>query len=97
MSNKTIPLIAGVSWTSLGFYRGLNNYDHLNLKYKNSPNPKKYPYLYSSKIIYGFMGSFIYINPVFLFFTIPKEIYRLEVDLRGIESEQTKDRYNDIM
>ena len=100
MSNKSLPLILCVScWTSLGFYRGLNQYDHLNMKYKNSsnPNPNKYPYLYSSKIINGFMGSFIYLNPMFLFLTIPKEIYRLEVDLRGLEFEKKQDRYNDLM
>ena len=36
-------------------------------------------------------------NPFFTFITIPKEIYRLEVIIRGIDSEKNKDEYYELL
>ena len=40
------------------------------------------------------MGSFLYINPITFIFILDKELYRLEVDLRGLENEKTTAKYN---
>ena len=87
-------IAATVGWGSLGFCRGLNEYDY---KYaKNKKNGKQKTYLYSGKFTGGLIGCIFYLNPLLFIVTIPKEIYRLEVNLRGIEYEKTTDRYNEI-
>ena len=90
-----------VTWSTLGFYRGLQEYDYNNSKVINSTSDT---YLYSNlirinfeKIIHGFMGTFLYINPIFILITIPKEIYRLEVNIRGLENEKKTKYYKDIL
>ena len=81
----------------LGFYRGLNEYDYKYEQNKKYQLNKNDPYLYSGKFTGGFIGCIFYLNPLLsLFITIPKEIYRLEVNLRGLENEKTTDRYNEI-
>jgi hypothetical protein len=84
-------IIPGISWTVLGVYRGLKEYDY---DYNKSKNKKTY--LYSSRFWYGIVGAFVYINPVFSFITIPREIYRLEVVIRGLEDEKHTDKYNNV-
>ena len=80
---KLLPIIM---WGSLGFKRGLDSYDH----------PKPSLYFYKNKIIHGVIGSIFYINPIMLFFTINKELYRIEVNLRNLEEEKQKNSYYDI-
>ena len=87
-------IAATVGWGSLGFYRGLNEYDY---KYeKNKKMGRQRTYLYSGKFVNGLFGCFFYLNPLFVGITIPNEIYRLEVNLREMEYEKTTDRYNEI-
>jgi hypothetical protein len=62
-------------WSSLGFIRGVNSYNYSHNK----------PYMYSSSFMYGMFGIMIYVNPVFLPFTIYKEFYRLEVNIRNLK------------
>ena len=68
-------------WGSLGFYRGTNHYTHLQKKYKNKQ------YLYTSQFGYGLGGLLMYANPAFVFFTLPNEVYRLEVDIRQLPKD----------
>ena len=92
----TVFILSSVGWTSLGFYRGLNRYDYFYAKSKSRSKDNDAPYLYSNRIVDGFLGGFLYINTFFIFFTVPKEIYRLEVNLRGLEQEKNTDRYHSI-
>jgi len=92
---KKTLIITGVCWSLLGFNRGLKLYDYKYKKDKEHNSEKTY--FYSSKIFYGFYGTLIYTNPIFIFTTIPKEIYRLEIIIRGIESEKNKDEYYELI
>jgi hypothetical protein len=99
------PLIT--TWGALGFYRGskLYNYEYKKkyLEYENRKDNKYYiyfkkpVYLYASCIGSGFFGVLFYVNPFTLFFVIPKEIYRLEVNIRGLHEEKEKDDYYKLM
>lgn len=80
----------GTFWGITGYMRGLNQYEY---KYKNDNKP----YLYTNKITTGLWGFIIYINPCFLPLTIYKEIYRLEINLRGLENEKHTPYYNEIL
>jgi hypothetical protein len=87
---KTKLLIAStihLSWCALGFMRGLNSYNYK--KYKET-------YLYTDKFFYGLAGICIYGNPFFLIITLPKELYRLEVNIRNLEQEKDSDYYNTL-
>jgi hypothetical protein len=52
--------------------------------------------LYTNKITYGFMGTLFYINPFLVPIKLYKELYRLEVNIRGLESEKKSDYYNEL-
>jgi hypothetical protein len=81
-----------IGWSLLGFYRGQNSYDYIYSKdyYKYET------YLYSKRIIHGFFGMAMYALPVFIFITIPKELFRLEVNIRNLEYEKNEDYYNKL-
>jgi len=88
-------IAVAVGWGSLGFYRGLNDYDY---KYEQKIKMgRRELYLYSGKFTNGIMGTLFYLNPCLVFFSIPKEIYRLEVDLRGLETEKQSAKYNEFL
>lgn len=93
LTNQNLLFFTGTSWLSLGYYRGIKQYDY---KYNTSKYKEYETYLYSDKIYYGLFGVIVYANVVFLPFTIYKEIYRLEVKLRGIEYEKNTEKYNTI-
>ena len=95
------------AFVGLGAYRGVKSY---NYEYKtnmlvhnarvkeygthwNSDEPK---YFYGGCAIRGILGMGLYASPwgVIMF---AKEIYRLEVNLRGIESEKKSDFYNYLL
>ena len=84
-------LVTGTSWSLLGFKRGLDSYDY---KYNKFKSIHKEPYLYIDKGQQELLGIFLYINPFFLPINIYKEIYRLEVNIRGLEKT---DYYNIII
>jgi hypothetical protein len=86
-----IPILGcGLGWSGLGFYRGMMDYQHTVSKYEH-------PYLYTSQFLHGIAGTICYLNPCLVFIFVPKELYRLEVNLRGMEHEKTTDKYNEIM
>jgi len=88
------PIFA-IGLCSLGFYRGVNAYSY---RYKKINKYEESPvYLYTSAYLYGFYGSIIYITPFLWPIILPKEIYRLEINLRGIDSEKGGDYYNELM
>lgn len=93
-----IPISIFTGWSILGFRRGLQQYDYRYNKNKNdSFYEKKETYLYSTKLLTGLLGTFIYINPIFLFNISLKEIYRLEVNARNIEDEKNTNYYNELL
>jgi hypothetical protein len=91
-----IKIVIGTLWGLLGFKRGINEYNYYNEKYneKNKENPKLD--LYTNKIPYGFMSTLFYINPFLVPIKLYKELYRLEVNIRGLESEKKSDYYNEL-
>jgi len=95
------------SWAGLGFYRGMHCYDfghrHQGL---NHPAPQGRPFMYEYskalergvfRLCCGFAGAIVYIHPFLLFLTVPKELYRLEVNVRGLEDEKKSDFYNRLL
>ena len=83
---KSLPIICYISWGGLGFIRGINSY-----KYEKKEN-----YLYVNSVCYGIYGIGLYINPFLLPFSLHKEIYRLEVNLRNLENEKNTKYYNNL-
>jgi hypothetical protein len=45
----------------------------------------------------GLFGSLLYVNPFLFPFIIKKELYRLEVNIRGLDEEKDKKYYYDIL
>ncbi len=96
-TKRTIGLITILGWPILGFKRGMNSYDYNysnNRLYRHSEK-MKYP-LYLDKLVWGIGGMLWYSNPVGGFFGLYKEVYRLEVNLRGIEDEKKTAYYNEV-
>jgi hypothetical protein len=91
--NNLLYLTSGICWGSIGFNRGVNEYDY---NYINNNYYKK-QYLYTDKLYNGLWGFFIYINPCFIPLIIHKELYRLEIELRGLDEEKTTSKYNRIL
>ncbi len=55
------------------------------------------PNLYVDQSVNFIGGVFIYANPFFSPFTIEAELYRLEVNLRGLEDEKKSNRYYKVI
>ena len=89
LSKKVVA--AGSSWILLGFYRGTKEYN-----YNNKQLQKPAPYMYSDAFTIGLLGALYYANPFLLPFTVSKEIYRLEVNIRDMEAEKKSLKYNRI-
>ena len=87
-----IPLAGYISWCGLGFFRGVKYYE-----YKYTKSSKKEQFLYLHSFGYGLFGLGMYTNPVFLPFTIHRELYRLEVNIRNLENAKKSDFYNKII
>lgn len=90
------------SWGLLGIYRGINLYNHnYKMDYKKYVKEPQYytkpEYFYFANVPYGIFGLFIYYNPIFLPIVLVKEVYRLEVNIRGLNEEKEKENYNDLL
>ena len=80
-----------IPWGGLGFYRGSQSYNYkyeCNLEKYKKENPK----MYLSVFYAGCRGTIMYVNPIGFFLSIPSELYRLEVNLRGLK--KTSRYYN---
>ena len=86
--------LTGTCWGILGYNRGVNQYEY---NFKNDKYNNKKIYLYTNKISNGIMGIIIYIIPCFLPIILFKEFYRLEINLRKLESEKRSEYYNKIL
>lgn len=91
-------------WLALGFYRGVNlynfTYNYKCIEYEKEENKKytkKPTYFYASCFCSGLFGLVIYANPVCLPVTITKEIYRAEVNIRGLNEEKEKGSFYEII
>ena len=85
------------SWPTLGFKRGVDSYNYHysnNRLYRHSEKMKS-P-LYLDKLAWGIGGTLWYSNPVSGFFGLYKEVYRLAVNLRGLEDEKKTAYYNEV-
>lgn len=92
-NNKLLYTISASSGL-LGFMRGMHSYDY---RYNKNKNNQASTYLYSSKICHGLFGACYYATPLFIAVILPKEIYRLEVNIRGLTDEKNTDYYNEIV
>lgn len=97
---------------ALGFYRGIDHYEYdyendtndYKKKWEKDNRdyaqygidipikPTKY---YLTGLSYGFTGTLCYFN-IFFGFNIPKELYRLEVNLRSLDDEKKKPYYRTV-
>jgi len=84
MSIRTLSMLGYTGWCGLGFIRGTNSYTY------------QYPqhYFYLNVVCYGIGGAVYYANPLFLPFTVYKEMYRFEVNVRQLEHEKKTDYYH---
>jgi hypothetical protein len=78
-------------WASLGFYRGVEEYNTDIKKYKESV------YLYTNCIGFSLLISICYLNPLMIPLIIKKEIYRLEVNIRKLDKEKENPFYKQII
>jgi hypothetical protein len=85
--NKALPILY-TSWCGLGFIRGINSYHYHHMTYE------KDTYLYLHAFGYGCCGLFLYANPLLIPFSVYKEIYRVEVNVRKLEHEKKGFYYN---
>jgi len=76
---KRYSLHIALGWSMLGAKRGADLY-----QYKKD---KKHNDLYSTKIMYAFEGTIVYMNPMMLYLILSKELYRLQVNVDGLEKK----------
>jgi len=76
--------MALMSWGGLGFYRGVQEYNY-EYEFKSEKYKRENPKMYISAFGAGFIGTLMYVNPFGIVWSIPGELYRLEVNLRGLE------------
>lgn len=97
-TKRIIGLITIFGWPVLGFKRGVDsyNYHYSNNRLYRHSEKMKYP-LYLDKFAWGVGGTFWYLNPLGAFLGVYKEVYRLEVNLRGLEDEKKTDYYNSVV
>jgi hypothetical protein len=88
-SNIKIAIMGG--WAMLGFKRGVDSYFYCYRKINLSPDSIP---LYSYGIFWGIKSTIVYICPPLIFFSMHRELYRLEVNIRGLEHEKNTKYYN---
>jgi hypothetical protein len=93
------------SFSGLGIYRGVKEYNYLHKKSleRHEESLKKYPnytkqsdkpkYYTTSATASGFLGFLFYATPIILPIMVSRELYRLEINLRGYDDEKEKDDY----
>ena len=76
---KRYSLHIALGWSMLGAKRGADLYEYKKYTKHND--------FYSNKIMYAFEGTFVYINPMMLYLILSKELYRLQVNVDGLEKK----------
>lgn len=84
LTNYRKTAIALTTWTSLGFYRGVQEYHYLH---KNNSTE----YMYVDCFSYGCFGGLTYYVPVLWTFLAYKEWTRVVICIRGLE--KTREYY----
>lgn len=100
------------AFVGLGAYRGVKSYNYEYktdiIRYEfDFKNYGKYwdeeriknntpRYFYGGCALRGVLGTALYASPLGVFMVF-KEIYRLEVNLRGLESEKNSETYNNLL
>ena len=79
-----------IGYMTFGYMRGINHNVYICRK------EIKEPY-YTTMIFYGIIGIFTYINPIFLPFVIPKEIYRFNAYIKGYDFLLRNDDYYNLL
>jgi hypothetical protein len=94
MNAKHIWPIISCSWAALGFYRGAKQYSYnCDIEIKkyadkiNAAASTKPKFMTTSCIFRGFIGTAAYVFPCTMPFVAYKEIYRLEMNIRGLDEE----------
>jgi len=97
---SALPLVL---WGGLGYYRGVNSYNHnysKNLTSWINKNSTRYNLIekrpeqfYIGKMGLGIAGTCLYVIPFTGIFMAAKELWRLEVNLRGLKEEKDTDSY----
>jgi len=93
----TIGLVTLCGWPILGFNRGFNSYNYHYSNNKLYQNSEIKQYFYTEAFMWGVGSTLAYLNPFMSLITIGKEIYRLEVNLRGLEDEKKTEYYNKVL
>lgn len=83
------------AWSALGFKRGIDSFNYIFSKNELYQISEKEP-LILDKTCWGIRGVIYYICPLFMFHALYKELYRLEVNVRGLEKEKKSKYYNVI-
>lgn len=99
MTTNRYRLVSGcyMLYGCLGFYRGLqkDDYEYQEKVKKKGPDyMQNHPRMYLKAGLYGIIGLCLYIAPIMMLFTFQKELYRLEIDSRGLKRKP--DYYNFI-
>jgi hypothetical protein len=84
MGQYNKQIFAWTSWTAVGFYRGVQEY--------NYKHQTKNDYMYADCFAYGCFGGLVYYVPFAFPYTAYKELKRAEIYIRGLE--KTKDYYD---
>ena len=86
-----IALVSYTAWCGIGFIRGVNSYKYYLIKYNKNES-----FIYSNSIKDGIFGIIMYANPILFPLALHKEFYRLEINLRNLESEKKSRYYNEL-
>lgn len=93
------------AWGALGFYRGMKFHTCLYKKelnkYNNLPRNKKLTckkpeQYYLSTCSFSLLTSVLYFVPLVNLFYVAKEIWRLEVYIRGLDEDTESERYTHL-
>jgi hypothetical protein len=85
------------SFALLGVYRGIRSYNYDFEIYRQMHMQNNKTYLYTGAAIRGAMYGILYTCPILNLFIISKEIYRLEVNLRGMQEEMENREYYELL
>ena len=76
----------------------VEKYKKSNRNYDYTFLYKKPYYFYSCSILYGLFGTVMYANPFTTPFMVLKEVYRLEINMRGeLDELKNKDEYYRVL